>query len=388
METEMENSKARIKTLSDDLEALEELIASYYSELLPTVKACLSVICAMAFEGRTKALSLMLETTSGYGKSAVVQMFFPLNEQGGLNDYVYRSDKFTPKSFVSHATNVSREKLAGVDLLPQLRNKVLITKELAPLFRGREDELTETFSILIPVLDGKGFTSNSGAQGRRGYQADILFNWIGATTPFPRRTYQLMYQLGTRLLFYEVPAVAPDEAQLTEYTLRDDTGLGEIECRKAVNDILIRFFSDFPVGKVPTEAVEIGAELAHQIAQWALFLTYCRRSIETERIGNDYTPISAGTPEGPFKILDYLKMIARGHALLHERSEVADEEIKLVEHVAISSIPRHLRPIVRKLQKDGRITSTECAKLCSVTQPTARRYLLEASLLACSDLAT
>jgi hypothetical protein len=133
----------------------------------------------------------MLETTSGYGKSAVIQMFFPLDEQGGLNEHIYRCDKFTPKAFVTHATNVPREKLAEIDLLPQIKNKVLVTREYAPMFRGRDDDLTDIFTILIPVLDGKGFASNSGAQGRRGYQTDIVFNW-------PRSRHRIGARFGCR----------------------------------------------------------------------------------------------------------------------------------------------------------------------------------------------
>ena len=225
----MENDNAK------NLERVKQLVDTYYSGLLPTVKACLSVCCSMAFANRTRPLSLILETTSGYGKSAVVQMFFPLEQEGGLSDYIYRCDKFTPKAFVSHATNVPRERLAEIDLLPQIKDKVLVTKECAPIFRGRDDDLTDIFTILIPVLDGKGFASNSGAQGRRGYLTDIVFNWLGATTPLKRRTHQLMYQLGTRLLFFEVPAVVLSDHQLTEYALRDDAGQGETQCREAVN---------------------------------------------------------------------------------------------------------------------------------------------------------
>ena len=71
-----------------------------------------------------------------------------------------------------------------MDSLPQLANKVLVTKELTPIFRGREDELKENFATLTAVLDGKGFTSNSGVQRKRGYEQSIVFNWLGATTPY------------------------------------------------------------------------------------------------------------------------------------------------------------------------------------------------------------
>lgn len=181
------------------LERVKRLVRAHYNGLLPAVECGLAVFGTMPLSGRTRPLSVIFETTSGYGKSAVTQMFFPLAGTG-LDKYAYRCDKFTPKAFVSHAANVSKDKLSEIDLLPQLRNKVLVTKELAPIFRGRDDELKETFSILIAVLDGKGFSSNSGVQGKRGYEENIVFNWLGATTPLRRDTHRLMYQLGTSVV--------------------------------------------------------------------------------------------------------------------------------------------------------------------------------------------
>jgi hypothetical protein len=367
------------------LDIVERLIARYYPGLLPVVKSGLAVFGAMALEGRTKPLSVIFETTSGYGKSAVTQMFFPF-DGSELEEYAYRCDKFTPKSFVSHAANVSKEKLLEIDLLPQLKSKVLITKELAPIFRGREDELKETFSILIAVLDGKGFSSNSGVQGKRGYEEDIVFNWLGATTPLPKDTHRLMYNLGTRLLFYEVPSVPPSIDALSAYAKRDDTSAAEVECRAAVNHFIVDFFKRFPLGGIPQPCIEIPNDHSDAIARWAELLAVGRRAIVYEREGNKYTPVSAATPEGPYKIVDYFKELARGHAMIHERTEVNAEDIALVEHIAISSMPAHLRPIVRALQRSGKISSAECERICRVTRPTARRYLLEASLLELGTL--
>jgi hypothetical protein len=133
-------------------EFVDPVVQVYYPRLLPTVHACLAVFAAMAFQERTKPLCLILETPSGYGKSAVLQMFFP-KPNAGLDKYVYRSDKFTPKSFVTHAASVKKEDLPKLDLLPKLKGKVLVTKELAPIFRGRDEEMQENFSTLISVPD-------------------------------------------------------------------------------------------------------------------------------------------------------------------------------------------------------------------------------------------
>jgi hypothetical protein len=263
---------------------LEAKIKSYYPRLLPAFKAGLAVFGAMALAGRTKPLSLIYEATSGYGKSAVVETFFPIE---ALNDYAYRCDKFTPKAFVTHVANVPRERLAEIDLLPKLAGKVLVTKELSPIFRGNQDEVRENFAVLIPVLDGKGFTSNTGAQGKRGYESPILFNWIGATTPLPRETYKIMYQLGTRLLFYEVPSKVPSEEELVKYAARDDASQGEVDCQQAVNAFLIDFFKLYPVGSVNPANMKIPGPLQRLITRWALFLSKVRAGLRYEKEGTE-----------------------------------------------------------------------------------------------------
>src|SRR5208283_5155921 len=111
-----------------NLESVKKLVRIHYSGLLPTVQCGLAVFGSMSVAGRTRPLSIIFEATSGYGKSAVTQMFFPV-ASSGLDKYAYRCDKFTPKAFVTHAANVSKEKLSEIDLLPQLRNRVLVTKE-------------------------------------------------------------------------------------------------------------------------------------------------------------------------------------------------------------------------------------------------------------------
>jgi hypothetical protein len=306
-------------------------------------------------------------------------MSFPLPKTAA-EAFIYRSDKFTPKAFVTHASNVKAEELAKMDLLPKLKNKVLITKELAPLFRGRVEELQENFSILISVLDGKGFTSDTGMRGRRGYQETILFNWIGATTPLPASTHRLMSQLGTRLLFYEVSATQPTEEQLLLFAEEDNSSDAEGQCQQAVNEFITQFFTQHPVGTVNPRDLPFSKSLLHELVRWAQFLVAARAEIKFEE-GLHSIPVAAMPPEAPFKVVNYFKDLARGHALVHGRTEVMDADLALVGHVATSSIPGHLRPIVRQLRTCAAVTSTEATTLCDVSAPTARRYLEELSLL-------
>src|SRR2546423_11268717 len=97
-----------------DLE-VNPIIEKYYPQLLKAVHACLSVFATLSLKDRTKPLSLIFEASSGFGKTAVLQMTFPirkdLNKPCELETYIYRSDKFTPKSFVTHAANVKLDDL-------------------------------------------------------------------------------------------------------------------------------------------------------------------------------------------------------------------------------------------------------------------------------------
>jgi len=355
-------------------------VARYYPELVPAANACMAVFGAMALSGRTKPLSLIFEAASGFGKTATVQMAFPLADLG-LDQYVYRSDKFTPKSFVSHAANVQRKELENVDMLPRLRNKVLLTKELAPIFRGREEELQDKFSILISVLDGKGFTCDSGMHGQRGYSEPIMFNWIGATTPLPLSTHRLMSQLGTRLLFYELPAIPPTEEQLLAYARKDQTDTAENECQRVTNEFLVEFFDTFNVGSIPPEAITFSEKQIEELARWASFLVAGRAEVRFERNGTNWEPVSAMPAEGPWKVVQYLKDLARGHAVVHYRTDVDDSDMALVAEVALSSIPGNIRPILRKLREASTVETPMVEKLCRVTSPTARSYMKQLEML-------
>ncbi len=367
---------------SNELERLNRAILKHYPALLTSVHAMLAVFAAMALKGRTKPLSLVFETPSGYGKTATLQMAFPEREDGPLAKLVYRSDKFTPRSFVSHAANVKLEDMPKLDMLPKLENKVLITKELAPILRGRVEELQENFSILTSVLDGKGFLSDSGMHGRRGYDRPILFNWIGATTPLPASTHRLMSQLGTRLLFFEVPAKPPSLEELKAYLRNNDPEAAERECQKAVNLFLALFFLRHPIASIDPSSFEFPDELQDDLVRWVSFLVTARAEIRFE----DDRPIAASPTEGPWKVVNYFKQLAFGHALIHGRRVIDPSDIGFIGDVALSSTPGHLRKVIRALRTVAAVDTAMAICLCEVTSPTARNYLTELQLVGIADL--
>ena len=75
---------------------------------------------------------------------------------------------------------VKKEALAKIDMLPKIKNKLLLTPELSPTFAKKDDDLIEILGILTRVLDGHGYESDTGAHGHRGYNEPMMFVWIGA----------------------------------------------------------------------------------------------------------------------------------------------------------------------------------------------------------------
>ena len=362
---------------------VEAAFKKYYPALLPALKVSLAVCIGLAFKEKTKPLSLILENPSGRGKSTVIESFFPVEAKAfaKMKDYVYRSDAFTPKSFVTSAANLSEANREKIDLLPKLKNKYLLTKELAPIFRGQEKDLIEMFKILIPILDGKGFVTNTGLASR-GYSEAIVFNWLGATTPLPRKAFKTMNQLGTRLLFYETPVIDFEEDDLIAYAKRNDVSDAAAKCNRAVNRFVIEFYKRHPVGSVSFNSVAISDQRIARLVKLANFLVKARAEVVYERDNSTYKPVGVKPSEGPHKIINYFKEIACALALIHERTAVKDEDLAQIRHIAISSTPIHLRPLIWELATKGKFTTKRGAVLCQMSDTTiSERYSKELELL-------
>jgi hypothetical protein len=120
--------------------------------------------------------------------------------------HVYYTDDFTARSFVSHNSGLTEERLQQIDLLPKIRNKCFLTPELAPIFSAKEDDLIQFIGKVTRVLDGHGYENDSGAQGHRGYSQRMMFTWIGAAVDIPFKVHKVLTTLGPRLYFLRVPS--------------------------------------------------------------------------------------------------------------------------------------------------------------------------------------
>src|SRR5262249_30676031 len=204
-----------------------------------------------------------------------------------------------PRRLSARRQMFPRSKLAKIDLLPRIRHKVLITPELAPMFRGRDDELLDRFKIITRVLDGQGLQTDKGTHGRRGYRGDYLFGWIGATTPIEDKIFRLMEALGARLFFHEAPSEPVTVDQLAAAS-EGETYRDRLQrCKDMVHWFLSELFATWAgVRGVILDATPEDRALREGIARWATAVSAMRsvpaREPDPQRgaSGVEYMPAS------------------------------------------------------------------------------------------------
>ncbi|MBA5868017.1 MAG: hypothetical protein GDA67_15090 [Nitrospira sp. CR1.3] len=324
--------------MNPNLEAVRATVMTHFPTLWPAAEAGLSTAATLLLADNSNPVALIYVGPPSAGKTTVVSMFDGATSDG--KPLCYRSDKFTTAAFVSQSAKVSREELANVDLLPRIRHKVLLTPELSTTFRGKQDELAERFSTLTRILDGQGYTTDSGTHGKRGYTGDYLFAWLGATTPFDPIVWKVMAQLGSRMFFLVMDAVAEptveDLVSVNRQPIVYEEGLRQ--CREAIHQFLEGLFAAHGgVRGVQWKPEENAPHVLKGIARCAMLLATLRTPY------NDDNPYEA---ESPLRANAVLYNMARGHALISGRTHLAMDDLPAIARVTLSSIPTRRRAVL------------------------------------------
>jgi hypothetical protein len=381
------NAHAVSSVSMPSLDRLYETVGENFPTIIDETTICLSVAATLLLADQQNPVAVNLEGVPSSQKTTLVDFF------GTAVDKVYRSDKFTPKSFVSHSASISREKLAEVDLLPRIKHRLFLVPELAPLFGLRNEDLLESFSILTRVLDGQGFESDSGVHGSRGYSGDYLFAWLGCTTPIPHNVWKTMGKLGSRFLFIEMPSGEQSDAELVRDAAGGLSYKDRVElCRQAVAEFLDDLWLDAGgVRGVEWKREHDPEEIMLRIAAFAKVLARLRGTISVWREGSgDDEVYNFSTPliEGPQRAMSLLYALARGHALVHGRDQLTADDLPVVARAALESTPNDRRAVMRLLLANkGRVETGGVQQALRCSAPTARAILETLDKLGIGHLA-
>lgn len=381
-----QNEKEAGRSIALNIETARETVQKSFPRLWEATDTCLSVCATLFLNDLTNPVGINLLGPPSSGKTTVLSFFYEI-------PYCYRSDHFTPASFVSHSVNVKKKDLAKIDMLPKIKDKIMIIPELAPVFSKRKEYLEENIGVLIRVFDGQGFKSDSGAQGRRGYSGEHLFAWLGATTPLPYRVWQAMGKLGSRWLFMLMPKeLAVEEQQdlevedlINNLTYKDKVN----QCRKVIHDYLDVLFEkyewhiDKESGKVIVgDKIEwdrkADKEHIRSIVSIAQLVARARSTVSVWRDkGDSDESYSYAQPimEVPSRLKTILYNLARGHAIIHNRRNLNKDDVILVSKIALSSMQDDRREVIKLLLKEKMVSTKKVCNKLSIDSRTARSIM-------------
>lgn len=356
-----------------------ETIKANFPTLVFPAEVAASVIAQILITEITNPFALVLVDVPASGKTITLNFF------DNIEGITYATDKFTPASFVSNASNVKKEDLPEIDLLPRIRNKTLLIRDLATIFSKNDDALNEALGLLTRVLDGEGLNSDSGTHGKRHYTGEYLFMMLAASTPIQPRVWKVMGNIGSRLFFIKMASPEKSEAELVDQITTLSPKKKEKICREATKDFLHTLWFANSEG-IEWDTTKDSHEHKSIIARCAKLLAKLRGTVhvwekkaeKNDNFGHQSAVMEYQPPvkENPDRINQLLYNVCRGHAVICGRRQLASEDLSLAIELATDSAPTGRTKLLRcLLDRNGTMRTLEVEKCLTCSKPTALREM-------------
>lgn len=310
------------------IQQVEAVVKRELPECWLPLEACLSTIGAAMLKDVHHCVGLILVGSPGGRKGTTLSML-------GSNNPIYRLDDFTPASLVSADATKTEAQLARIDLLPQIKHKILVVDELAPILSKRYEDLLNSIGILTKAMDGKGYWRATGTHGKRGYEGDYRFNMICGTTPPEHRVWQALGKLSSRWIFYNL-----GEAPLSG-DIRRDYDAALMECSGVVRQFLGGFWQGYAVRDWDRSQDD---EVYANLLRWSADTICHWRGLIQQQDGTGYNPPLV---EVPYRLRETLYALARGHALLWGRQTIDFDDVNFATDINHTNMPEDRYRLLR-----------------------------------------
>mgnify|MGYP001612401227 CR=1 FL=1 len=355
-----------------NFEEWQKVVKNNFPELLFASEVGLSIIAQILIKEITNPFALVLVDVPSAGKTITINFFSEINE------LTYASDKFTPASFVSNASNVKKEKLPDIDLLPRLKYKMFLIRDLSTIFSKRDDDLNECLGLLTRVLDGEGLNTDSGIHGQRQYVGEYLFMILAGSTPIPPRVWKMMGNLGSRLFFLNMGVKEKSELELAEQLTTLAYKEKEKICRKTTKEFLYTLWNKHQTG-VDWDKTADKQEDKIIIARCAQLLAKLRGVINVwkdKSLDGEVYDYTHPVIEKPDRINQLFYNLCRGHALVCGRTQINQNDLRLAVELAVDSAPTIRAKLFRYLlESNGKIKTSEVMSALNCSRPTALKEM-------------
>lgn len=346
------------------IQQVEAVVKRELPDCWHPLEACLSIIGATVLKDVDHCIGLIFVGSPGGRKSTTLELL-------GSKEPFYLEHRFTPASFVSHSATATEDELKEIDLLPRIRHKIVVIPELAPTFSQRQEDLENNIATLTAVMDGRGYSSDSGVHGRRGYQGDYRFGMIAATTPLQHKDWQALGKLSSRWIFYTLGE------QKETIDLREDFRAKKERCKSIVQAFLKDFWKGYAAvdwdrhgdPKLYTEALSNNAKA---ICRW--------RGLVPRQDAQGYNP---PVIEVSNRLAETLYALTRGHALLRGSSQITGYDERFIANLNMTNMPQDRVQIYFSLypydefKDDYAITLADAMRALKCNNTKAKRVLGE-----------
>lgn len=260
-------------------------------------------------------------------------------------------DEVTPKTFISGKIDEPGKKgkrKAPASLLHRIGSDGFLIAADFSTFSSNTKTLGAIVSQLRRIYDGN-FSREFGSEenlDERSWTGRLTL--LAGGTPDVDKHYQLFQSLGERFL-----RVRWNRAGGT------DTGLRAMQHDRSVAVQLKAVMHDLlqPILSAPQDAPTIHPAILRRIAALSEFIALARSYVERDRFTREQTGITV--TEGNTRLPQQLAQIARGLALLDGRTEVTDEDYRLVVRAAFDSLLPTRAVVLKRIAQTGKPYTVE-----------------------------
>jgi hypothetical protein len=352
-----------------------------FSECMIAGEVGVAVLAQLLIKDVRNPFGLVYVDVPSAGKTITLNFFSDLEE------LVYPTDSFTPSSLVSHASNRKQKDLEKIDLLPRIRHRMLIVRDLAPIFAERQENLLKNLGVMTRVFDGEGYESDSGVHGKRGYKGDYTFMFLAGSTPIAPRVWKFMGNLGSRLFFLNMKAIDKTEEELADLLIQDDFKRKEQECRTVTRNLILTLWSDHK-GGVTWDKKADPSELRRVVSRCAKLLAHLRGTVNVWSDEEDGKQHHTNVViEKPTRINQLLYNLARGHALVCGRTTLTREDLWPCIEVALNSAQyNRIKLMEAIIEFAGTVNTGVVEEAIQCSNPTALKEIETLRILGIVDV--
>lgn len=369
--------------MSESYTKWKRVIEAEFPDLGFSAEACMSATAQLWFEDIQLPPMLILVGPPASFKTTAINFL----SHKAMPDLVYYTDHFTPAAFVSHKSDVDEAKLAKIDMLPKIINKVFEVPELAPTFTSELEKLKTDIGILTRLADGQGYTSNSGSHGQRGYSGAMKFAFLGATTPISHQVWQVMGGLGTKLYFLHMPKSTMTDDEMVELLMKNEYKQKMAKCVAATCEFVadlrkrtpVKWQNDKSDKKAYQRIIAIARLLARLRASVNVSVqdAFNQETGEMGKVGYNLPNIEDCT-----RAAIILTNFTRGYAFIKGRNWVEMDDVRIALEIALSSAPEdRVKAFDAIIRNGGSATTTQLERLIGCSDMTAARAMETLNIL-------